>query len=131
MKPFTRWLLPSSLLLASTFAHAVPPKELITHNQTSVESNGYIDGTIPSKHPTKAHSDNRVKWVEVRMACFGHIKAGRCGAMIKMATNTPEPVELGFVSIDLNTGDIEPKSLDNGKYHMIVNDRAEVTLFES
>lgn len=117
-----------ALALTTGLALAVPPKVLITHNLTDEESNAYVAGTIPSQHPTKAHSDNRVMWASVRMACFGHVVGGRCAALIKMATNTPKPISVGTVTIDLNTGDIQPKFIQANGYEMTVNGPAETTL---
>ncbi|MDX2345385.1 MAG: hypothetical protein QNK11_00725 [Legionella sp.] len=117
-----------ALSLTSSLALAIPPKLLITHNQTSLESNAFVAGTIPSQHPTKANSEGRVMWASVRMACFGHVKNGRCPALIKLGANTPTPLELGMVTIDLNTGDIEPKELHANGYTMLVNGPAETTL---
>ena len=47
-----------------------------------------------------------------------------------MKTNTQNPVELGQVTIDLNTGDIQPTRLHANGYTMIVNGPAETTLLE-
>jgi hypothetical protein len=119
-----------ALITASGFALAVPPKLLITHNQTSIDSNAFVAGKIPSQHPTKANSDGRVIWASVRMACFGHIKNGRCPALIKLGANTANPIILGMVAINLNTGDIEPKELHANGYSMIVNGPAETTIYQ-
>lgn len=116
------------LTISTSIALAAPPKVLVTHNLTDVDSNAFIAGTIPSQHPTKAHSDNKVIWASVRVACYGHIVAGRCSAMIKMETNTATPVELGMVSINLANGDIEPKLLEANGYRMTVDGPAETTL---
>ncbi len=117
-----------TLSLSSTLALAVPPKVLITHNETNLESNAFVAGTIPSQHPTKANSVSRVMWASVRMACFGHITNNKCPALIKLGTDTDHPVELGTVTVDLNTGEIAPKSLHANGYSMIVNGPAESTL---
>jgi hypothetical protein len=113
-----------ALSLTSSMAMAAPSL-LITHNLTGVESNAYIVGTIPSQHPTKAYTDNKVPWAAVRLACVGH---NPCWAMIKMATDTGNPVELGKVTIDVTTGMITPSSLTANGYTMIVNGPAETTL---
>ena len=124
------------ILLSSmtTLALAVPPKQLITHNNTDVESNAFVAGTIPSRHPTKAHSDSKVIWTEVRMACFGHVTNNKCMALIKMETglgDSGNPIDLGMVSMDLNTGIITPSSLTANGYTMIVNGPGETTLFKN
>jgi L-serine deaminase len=114
-------------LFAAT-AIAAAPKQLITHNTTDLESNAFIDGTIPSTHPTKAHSDGKVFWTAVKMACFGHIIGGKCSAVIKMATNTAAPVVVGMVSMDLETGEITPKQVSGNGYKITVNGPGETTL---
>lgn len=119
-----------SLAFVTTAAIA-SPKQLVTHNLTNVESNAFVAGTIPSQHPSKAHSDNKVMWAAVRMACFGHTVDNKCWAVIKMETNTTTPIELGTVTIDLTTGIITPSQLSAGGYTLIVNGPGETTLLET
>lgn len=107
------------------------PILLITHNTTDSESNAFVAGTIESHYPSKAHSDNKVSWVSVKMACFGHTVDSKCPALIKMGTNTPNPVELGTVVMDLNTGDITPKQITANGYTLIVNGPGETTLIKN
>ena len=114
-----------SLFAATAIA---APKQLITHNTTDVESNAYIDGTIQSQHPTKAHSDGKVFWTAVKMACFGHTIDGKCTALIKMADNTPNPIIVGTVTLNLDTGDITPKQLSANGYTITVDGPGETTL---
>ena len=106
------------------------PRQLITHNLTDVESNAFVAGTIPSQHPTKAFSDSKVVWTEVRMACFGHTVDGKCAALIKMATgpNDGGAVDLGTVTLDLNTGIITPSSISANGYTLTVNGPGETTI---
>ena len=106
------------------------PKQLITHNLTDVESNAFIDGVIGSQHPTKAHSDNKVFWASVKLACYGHITNNQCHALVKMATETPTPIELGWLTINVVTGDIIPKSLEANGYRLMVNGPGETTLYK-
>jgi hypothetical protein len=127
MNQFTRTMTAITLGLTTTLAIAAP-KQLVTHNTTDVESNAYIAGTIPSQHPTKAHSDNHVNWAAVKMACFGHVTNGKCWAVVKMATNTPNPVEIGIVSIDVDTGIITPQQISNNGYTFTVNGPGETTV---
>ena len=112
-----------ALGLVTVTAMATPPKYLITHNNTDVESNAYIAGSIASQHPTKAHSENKVFWTAVKLACFGHTVDNKCSALIKMATNTANPIEIGVLSLDLNTGDITPKQLSANGYTITANDQ--------
>lgn len=122
-----------SLLIALTIGATATtalasPITLVTHNTTDVESNAYIAGTIKSNHPSKAHSDNSVSWVSIKMACFGHTVNGNCPAMIKMGTNTPNPVDIGMVTMNLVTGEITPKEIRANGYALIVNGPGETTL---
>lgn len=125
LKHFTTFALTLFALSA-----AAAPKQLITHNTTDAESNAFVAGSIPSQHPTRAHSDGRVYWTAVKMACFGHTVDGKCDAVIKMATNTSSPITLGTVTLDLNTGNITPSQLSSNGYTMIVNGPGETTLLQ-
>ncbi len=115
-----------SMTATVTFAS---PAMLITHNTTHLDSNAFIAGTIPSNHPTRAQSDNKVAWVFVKMACFGHTIGTKCPALIKVGTNTATPVEIGTVMMDLNSGDITPKQLSANGYTLLVNGLGETTIF--
>ena len=128
MNRFIKHLTAGALGLFAATAMATPPKQLITHNTTDVESNAYIDGTIASQHPTKAHSDGMVFWLAVKMACFGHSTGGKCNALIVMETNTPNPVKVGTVTLDLESGDITPKQLSAYGYTVTVNGPGETTI---
>src|SRR5258708_982475 len=119
-------LIASLTLIASTAFAA--PKELTTHNQTTLESNAYIAGTIASQHPVKAGTSRRVMWTQVRMACYGHVVNGKCPALVKMGTNTPTPVDIGYLELDLNTGMITPSQISGNGYTLTVNGPAECTL---
>ena len=116
------------VMLASTALAA--PKVLITHNTTDFESNAFIAGTIPSPHPTKAHSDGKVFWATVKIVCFGHIINGKCPALIKMKTDTADPIELGYVEMDIASGLITPNELHANGYTMFVNGIGESTLIK-
>lgn len=120
-------LLSSSFLFASAYA---APKQLITHNHTNVESNAFVDGVIASQHPTKANSDNKVFWASVKVACFGRTKNNECRALIKMATDTQTPVDLGWASINLVTGEINPKYISGNGYHLEVDGPGETSLYQ-
>jgi len=130
MKRTTRACITAALGLASAMAFAVPPRQLITHNTSDLDSNAYVAGTIPSQHPTKAHSDGKVLWASVRMACYGHVVNGKCPALIKVGANTDHPIELGMLYLDLTTGAITPSELHSNGYAMIVNGPAETTLYQ-
>lgn len=127
MHKLVKSLTATAIALTATTALASPQK-LITHNKTAVESNAYVAGTIPSQHPTKAFSDGKVSWTEVRIACFGHVVNGRCSALIKMDTGSTKPVDIGYLSMDLNSGDITPTQLRANGYTITVNGPGETTI---
>lgn len=105
------------------------PKQMVTHNHTDVESNAYIDGVIGSQFPTKPYSDNKVFWASVKLACYGHINPQHeCHSLVRMATNSDNPVDLGWMTVNLVTGELNPKILRNNGYRLEVNGPGEVTL---
>jgi hypothetical protein len=114
-----------SIFTMSAFAS---PTYLVTHNNTNVESNAYIAGTIRSQYPSKPMSENRVFWTAVKLACFGHVVNGQCSALIRMETNTDHPVDLGLLYLDLSSGDITPKEIHANGYTLIVNGPGVTTL---
>lgn len=128
MSRFIKHLSALTLCLAATVTFAAPPANLITHNKTSLESNAFIAGTIPSTSPTKANSTNVVPWFVVQMACYGHVVNRLCPATIMMATNTAKPFELGKVSLNMDTGEIKVVSVTANGYKLTINGRAEATL---
>lgn len=109
------FIMKTSTVIALTLATGIAiaaPKQLITHNQTNYESSAFVGGVIPPQHPTKPQSDGYLPWTAVRMACFGpYTTNGKCWAVIKMGANTPNPIEVGKVTIDLETGIITPSVL--------------------
>ncbi len=104
------------------------PTYLFTHNRTEYESNAFIDGTIPSVHPTKANADSKVYWNMVKLACHGHTINNECSALIKIATDTPAPIDIGYVSLNLLTGEITPKQLSANGFTITINGPGETTL---
>lgn len=128
MKPFGKLFAITMLTSAAFSAFAAPPKLLITHNMTNVESNAWIAGVLQSQHPTKANSVSKVSWTEVMVACFGHVVNGKCPAVIKMATNTSSPIEIGQVELDVKTGTITPGSISAHGYTLKVIGPGETVL---
>lgn len=105
------------------------PSLLVVHNETDVESNAFLAGTA-SPMPTAPQTVARVPWFLVRLACLSQPTGenGTCQAEIKMATNTPNPVSLGLISVDIDSGDILPKEMSSGGYHFTANGPGEITL---
>jgi hypothetical protein len=104
------------------------PQSLIIHNLTNVESNAYVAGIYPSPSPTKPNTTSQISWYVVKLACFGHTTEGKCPALVKMATDTANPVELGTVSLDLESGEITPSRLSANGYTLTVDGPGEATL---
>ena len=127
MHPVLKQLATLGLGLFAATAIAAP-KQLITHNTTDAESNAFVAGSIPSQHPTRPHTDGKVFWTAVKMACFGHTVDGKCNALIKMATNTSNPLEVGTLILDINTGNITPQQLSGNGYTITVNGPGETTI---
>lgn len=127
MKFMLRSLSVMALTLSAATAFATPA-HLVTHNNTDKESNAFIAGTIPSPYPTAAHSTRKVYWNMVRLACYGHVVDGRCPAVIKMETNTSNPIVIGTVSMNIESGDITPKKLSSNGYTLTVNGPGESTI---
>ncbi|MDI1352347.1 MAG: hypothetical protein PSV35_06200 [bacterium] len=119
-----------SLGVTVAFAATVPPVYLITHNNTSVQSNAFVNGNIPSPYPSQPNSTRSVFWNIVKLACYGHVVEGKCSALIKMATDTAKPITVGTVALHLETGDITPKTIIANGYKVVVNGPGEVTLSE-
>lgn len=127
MSCFTQFCTAFALAVPVTLCSAAPAY-FITHNNTDYESNAYVDGTRPSPNPSKAHATNKVPWIVVQMACLGKASTGKCTAVIKMETNTANPVTLGTVELTLENGAIHPDYIAANGYIMIVNGPGEVTL---
>ncbi len=128
MKQFFQYLTAVTIILG-TSAVAASPLYLITNNTTDVASNAYVGGVRPSTHPTLPRSQGKVHWAVVRMACYNHNKNGKCSALIKMATNTANPVDLGVMTIDIETGEITPaEGLHANGYRLVVNGPGNTTL---
>lgn len=119
-----------ALSFAAATSFAVAPAYLVTHNNTNEESNAFIAG-VPSIYPTPAQSTKQVYWNLVKIACYGHTTGKECPAVIKMATNTAHPVEVGTVILNIDTGDINPKTISNNGYTLIVNGPGEATIVKN
>ena len=123
------------LMLAACLTYAVsvvaaPPRYLITHNTTDLESNAFVAGTIASQYPTAAHANGKVFWGAAKMACFGHISNGICPALIRIGTDTPNPMDIGTLYLNLDSGEITPASIQGNGYTALVNGPGEITLLK-
>lgn len=125
-----RVLLAGILVLGTTLALA-SPRSLITHNRTSFQSNAFTDGTIPSAYPTPKGQDGSVLWMLVRLACIGHTTNGQCSAVVKVATDTANPVDVAKLSMNLESGVITLLESYTTAYRVIIHSNpGEVTIAE-
>lgn len=120
MTQITKIITAAVLALATATAFAVPPRELITHNYTNDWSNAYLGPNLnlPSQKPTPPNTTKNVNWMAVILFC--QPQRDFCKARIKMKTNTSKPVFLGDLTMNLQTGDINPKVLKANGYTMKV-----------
>lgn len=123
--------LTAAALSMSTTVICASPLYLVTHNTTNFESNAFVAGIIPSTVPTRPNSDGKVHWALVRMSCAGYSINGLCPAMIKMATNTSNPINVGMVTMNIETGDIQPKQISANGFTFTVNGPGEATLTQN
>lgn len=117
-----------SLLALSMQNAFASPRKLVIHNQTNVDAGAYVAEQVPPRHPAKANSTNYISWTEVRMACLGRSVDDECPAMIKMAINTSNEMNLGIVYLNVKTGNITPKKVNKYGYTLTVNGPGEATL---
>lgn len=103
---------------------------LITHNKTDMISKAMIDGSIPSTHPALPQKDTKISWAEVRLVCGPRLDAaGLCHALVKMISpSNGSEFDLGWVYMNIDNGDITPKTLTANGYTLTVNGPAETTI---
>lgn len=119
-----------ALLTHVAFSILPLPQYLTINNTTSVQSNAYVAGVYPSSVPSNPKEVNLVPWFVVRMACIHHSNGKQCPATIKMATNTPNPIDLADLQLNLETGEITVLRLYPTHYKLTVDGFAQVTLSE-
>ncbi len=94
------------------------PSNFTTRNFTSHISTAKVKG-IWSPYDTPAGSadspsERSVAWGKLRIICG--LFSSTCEAEIYMKTNTSNPVFVGKGTMNMKTGDIEPKSLTNNGF---------------
>ncbi|MBA4696905.1 MAG: hypothetical protein H2069_05940 [Legionella sp.] len=107
------------------------PDALVTHNQTEVYANAFMSG-VASPFPTAPHTDGRVNWFLIRLACMGHIEGGFCKSTIKV-TEVAGPTdayvtEIGEIGVDVDTGMIEPRVIQANGFQLKIDGPGEATL---
>lgn len=127
MNRFTHYLTGISLSVMVSTTFALPPT-LTIHNTTDLESEAYINGNIATHLPSKPRADNIVPWIVVQMACYGRTVNDICSAMIKMASNTATPLDVGMVYLNMKTGQISPEQVSGNGYTFTSNKIGEATL---
>ena len=117
-------------------ALAVAPTYMISENKTHAQSNSYIAGKFASPYPTDAGKTKKLFWQLVKVACFGNTKTdpktkhSTCDAEIHMETKQAKHKILGWMKMDLDTGDITPKSLSKYGYTLTVKGPGHVVITE-
>lgn len=123
------YLITLLLCLATSLSYATP-RQLITHNDTAYQSNAFLGAglNMPSPKPTAANSTNQVFWGIVQVICGK--RTGSCDALIKMKTDTSNPVNIGKLTLNLDTGDITPKVLSHNGFTVTVLGVGETRITE-
>lgn len=130
MKKVTKTLAVCAMALYAGLSLAnFAPSLGIAHNKTAdMEANAFLGGTQPSPMPIAANSTLQVPWFLLMLGCSGHTDNNWCSALIKIGTNTSNPISMGDMKINLQTGEILPKEIHNSGYSIYVNGSGEVTL---
>ncbi|QRN04349.1 hypothetical protein GH742_10930 [Legionella sp. MW5194] len=119
-----------TLGLTTAIAFAAP-SHLTTDNQTNYQSNAFINGTVQSPYPTPKKTKKSLLWSLVQLACAPYVDSQKqCGALIKMGTDTSNPVEVGWLKMNMSTGDITPKKLSANGFTITVINAGEVIITE-
>ncbi|MDR3502514.1 MAG: hypothetical protein P4L79_08015 [Legionella sp.] len=108
----------------TTVTALATPTHYITHNNTKWETNVIVKG-VDSPFPTLPYSTRKVAWRMVRLGC-GITPV--CAAVIKVATDTSDPIEIGTLYMDMDSGKITPQQISAQGYTAKVKDIAEVII---
>ena len=105
MNKFSKLFAGTVLATASSIALAAP-SELVVENKTDYQARAYVNGI--SKNPAEAHSSMSLNWTMLKIVCMYRTD---CKAEVKMKADTSNPVSLGNVSINLDSGVINTSGL--------------------
>jgi hypothetical protein len=128
MKKLVQTLVSTALVTWATSTFAAPPRFLLTNNMTDYTAGAYVNGTVPPQHPTLPNSKGKVYWGLISIACHSFIVDGKCPALVKLGQNNQYPIEIGYVYLDMNTGEITPKVINNNGFTLTVNGPGETTI---
>jgi len=109
MNKFSKLFAGTILATASSIALAAP-SELVVDNKTDYQARAYVHGI--SKNPAEAHSSMSLNWWALSMVCAFQTE---CKAEVKVKTDTANPISLGNVSINLDTGVIDTSGLSHAE----------------
>ena len=116
-----------AITLSVTAATALAtPTHYITHNDTDLLTNVIVNGT-ESPFPTFPHSTRKIAWRMVKLGC-GRAPNGMCAVLIKIRTDTSDPIEIGTLYMDMNSGELTPQSISANGYTVNVLGAAEVAI---
>ena len=128
MKKLISTVLSTALITASTLTFAAPPRYLLTNNMTEYTAGAYVNGTVPPQHPTAPHTKGKVYWGLINISCHAYVVNGKCPALVKLGHNNEYPIEVGYVYLDMNTGEITPKVINHNGFTITVNGPGETTI---
>lgn len=123
MKSIFKILSAITISVTSVTALATPT-HYITHNNTEWETNVVVKG-VESPFPTLPYSTRKVAW---RMVRFGCGITPVCAAVIKVATETSDPIEIGTLYMDMESGEITPQQISAHGYTAKIKGIAEVII---
>lgn len=103
------------------------PKAMIIHNIANKMTNAYVDG-IPAPNPAAPNTTARVAWFIVQAGCRNHKAEGICPAVIKMGIDSPAPITVGTLYVNLDSGEILPSQFTANGYTVNVNGPGEITV---
>ena len=109
MNKFIKLLAGTFIVTTSSVALAAP-SELVVENKTDYQARAYVNGM--SKNPAEAHSSMSLSWWALKLVCAFQTD---CKATVKMKTDTSNPVSLGDVSINLDSGIIDTSKLSHAE----------------
>lgn len=121
----------TSSVFSSIFT-ADSPSYFTTRNFAPYESNAKVKG-IWSPYPTPpgspdSPSEKSVSWGKLRIICG--LFSSTCDAEIYMKTDTSNPVYVGKGTMNLKTGEIEPKSLTNNGFTLTSSEPGVIEIRE-
>lgn len=128
MRYLKKLVLCGSLLALSGTALA-SPSYMVTENKTSASVSANIGGQ-ESRDPVKPGETKNRPWFLVKAMCKIAGQSSSCSADI-VANKNGDKSKLGTMTMNLDSGEISPKQLNNGRYTLNVVGNAHVIITEN